>query len=196
MVLLASLVEDMRRWCAGASWLPRLPVLVVLAYWFVRHLGDPTYQTLIDGLNFGIHELGHVVFTPFGKFLEIAGGTILQCAAPLVGIAMFLRQRDYFAVSFALGWLATNFYDVAQYVGDARMRSLPLVGLGAGEPIHDWAYLLGKLGLIRSDLTIAWWLRVGGLVCFVAALALGGWLLWEMARPRRVEEPPQYVRVG
>ncbi len=178
--------DDMRAWCAEASWLPRVPLLGLMAYWTVRHLGDAEYSSVIGALNFGVHELGHVVFGVLGKFLGIAGGTLLQCMAPVVGAAMFLRQRDYFAVAFALAWFATNLYNVAVYVADARSQSLPLVGLGAGEPIHDWGYLLSELGLLSSDQTLAVILRGCGALFFVAALGLGGWLLWGMWSRRRV----------
>ena len=172
----------MHAWCEEAAWLPRAPVLVLLGYWAIQHLRDPEYAGLIDALNFGIHELGHVVFAAGGEFVGIAGGTLLQLAAPLVGAFMFTRQRDYFAIAFALGWLATNLYDVAVYVGDARSRSLPLLGLGSGEPIHDWHYLLSTLGLLSADQTLAALLRGLGAALFLLAFALGAWLLARMAR--------------
>lgn len=181
----ARLVADMRAWCVEVAWWPRVPVLALLGYWALRHLGDPRYAGWIDALNFGLHELGHVVFAPGGEFVGIAGGTLLQLSAPLVGAAMFVRQRDYFAIAFALGWLATNLYDVAVYVADARVQALPLVGLGSGEPIHDWGYLLGALGLLSADQVLATALRGLGATSFLLSLALGGWLLWQMAVARR-----------
>ena len=184
--LLARLKDDAQDWCAQASWLPRLPLLALIAYWAVRHLSDTEYAGVMGGLNFGIHEFGHVLFSPFGQFLAIAGGSLSQCAAPLIGAAMFLRQRDYFAIAVALAWLGTNLFDVASYVADARTRTLPLVGLGSGEPLHDWNYLLGKLGLLRSDQTLAALLRLGGGLSFALALSGGGWLLIRMWRVERV----------
>ncbi len=179
------LFGSMRAWCRGASAWPRVPLLLLVAYWALRHIGDAEYSSLIDGLNFGVHELGHVLFSPFGEFLAAAGGTLLQCAAPLLAAAMFLRQRDYFAIAFCCAWLATNLFDVARYAGDARARALPLVGLGAGEPQHDWFYLLRELGLLNADRSIAALLRVGGGALFALSLTLGAWLLWEMARSAR-----------
>jgi len=139
----------------------------------------------VDALNFGIHEMGHVVFAPFGDFLCAAGGSLLQCLAPVAAALVFLRQRDYFAIAFALGWLGTNLYGVAVYVADARSRALPLLGLGSGEPQHDWNFLLGRLGLLRSDRFLAGVLRLGGGLAFALALALGAWLLVRMARAPR-----------
>jgi hypothetical protein len=93
---------------------------------------------------------------------------------------MFARQRDYFAISFALGWLATNLFDVALYVGDARARVLPLVTVGGGEAQHDWSYLLGELGILHWDRGIELVLRFTAAAVLIAAIALASWLLWRM----------------
>ena len=177
-----SRIDDIRVWCSEASWVLRLPVLALMVYWMVQHFTDTQYSSVFDGINLGIHELGHVVFEPFGALLHILGGTILQCAAPLIGAYVLLRQRDYFGISFIGCWFATNLYDVAVYVGDARERALPLVGLGSGEPMHDWYYLLGRFGLLRSDQLIAAGLRSLGMMSFLVSIAFGGWLLIQMTR--------------
>ena len=142
------------------------------------------YRSIIAPLNLGIHELGHFVFSFFGRFIEIAGGTILQCLVPIIGMLNFLRQRDYFAVAICFGWLSTNFFDVATYVGDARSMSLPLVGPGMGEIIHDWHYLLGKLHLLNYDHTIASLIRLAGVASMLVCLIFGAWLLLEMIKSK------------
>jgi hypothetical protein len=166
----------------GRWWLPRLPLLVWLAYIGVHHLANPEYQSLFKPLNLGIHELGHFVFAPFGQFLEISGGTILQCLVPVLSVGMFLRQRDLFAAAFSVGWLATNLFDVAVYVGDARVLVLPLVSPGGGFVIHDWNFLLERLGWLRLDTTFAGLIRAAGFACMAAALAACMGTLWIMAR--------------
>jgi hypothetical protein len=171
--------------CANRSWLPRAPFIILLAYILVRHLGDPGYQSIFKPLNLGVHELGHYVLMPLGKFLEMAGGTILQCLVPVAAMAVFLKQRDLFATTVGLGWLGTNFFDVATYAGDARSMGLPLVSPGGGYVIHDWNYLLGRLGMLEWDKTIATGLRVGATCSMAIGLAAGIWLLWLMARSPR-----------
>jgi hypothetical protein len=173
---------DARDWADGRMWLVRLPLLLFLAYVLVRHLADPSYQSVLKPLNLGIHELGHYVFRPFGAFLCSAGGSILQCLVPLIGVALFRRQRDYFAIAFAFGWLATNLYEVAAYVGDARARVLPLVTPGGGPARHDWHFLLGDLGLLEWDGALETLLRVVATCVMLAAIAFGGWLLWRISR--------------
>ena len=112
--------DDARRWAAGKMWQPRAALLVLCAFVFLRHLEDPAYSGIVKGLNLAIHEIGHVLFGFAGAFIGIAGGTILQIAAPLIAGWMFYRQRDYFAIAIALCWLATSFFDVAVYAADAR----------------------------------------------------------------------------
>ncbi len=180
-----SLLDAIRASVAASSPWPRIPVLLLMGYWALRHFANNEYQSIFSAINLGIHEIGHVVFGPFGEFLAFAGGTILQLAAPIAALVMMLRQRDLFAVTFVCTWLATNIYGVALYMGDARTQLLPLVSLGNGDPMHDWAYLLGRLGLLQQDTTLAALVRFSGSLTFAAAFAAGAWLLWQMARPRQ-----------
>ncbi len=179
---LARTRADALDWARGRNGWVRLPLLLWFGYILVRHLRDRRYDSLFGGLNLGIHELGHLVFAPFGQFLGIAGGTILQLAAPLVAAALFRRQRDWFAVAVASCWLSTNLFGVARYAGDARARLLPLVSPTSGDPIHDWGFMLGRLGLLPRDTAIADGLRFLAVVAMLAGLAAGSWLVWHMLR--------------
>ncbi|MDQ2666781.1 MAG: zinc ribbon domain-containing protein, partial [Gemmatimonadota bacterium] len=58
---------------------------------------------------------------------------------------------------------------IAVYVADARAQELPLVGGGE----HDWAYLLGQLGLLTRDHAIARGLTSVGYLLVVSAAAWG-----------------------
>jgi hypothetical protein len=166
---------------AGKLWWLRLPLLLWMAWIWAHHATDPDYQPLLKGLNLGIHELGHIVFSLFGQFLTIAGGSILQCLAPVAGMAMFVRQRDPFAICFAFGWLGTNFFDVATYAADARAMELPLVSpFGGDEITHDWNWLLDDLGWLAHDQAIAGMFRFAGHLSFALCLVGGAWTLWRM----------------
>jgi hypothetical protein len=176
--------QEVLRWTQEKRWWGwRLPFLLFFTYILVRHLGSPDYQSIFKGLNLGIHELGHFVFGLLGEFMGVVGGTFLQCLVPIGSMAMFLRQRDFFAIAVCFGWLSTNLFDVATYAGDARTMELPLVSPGAWDVIHDWNYLLGRMGLLKADQTIAFLFRAGGVLTMLVCLAAGGWLLWKMARP-------------
>ncbi len=180
--LVASLRSEAVEWCRGRSWAPRVPLLAYFAYALVRHWADPMYADWFKPLNLGIHELGHFLFRPLGMFLSIAGGSVTQCLVPVLSMAMFRRQGDWFAIAVCFGWLSLNLFDVATYAADARSLSLPLVSPGGGEVYHDWNYLLEKLGLLRWDGAIAFLMRTAATAAMAAGLAGGGWLLWRMAR--------------
>jgi hypothetical protein len=98
---------------------------------------------------------------------------------------MFVRQRDWFGVAFALGWLGTNCFEVAVYAGDAVAKRLPLVTPGGGEPIHDWNYILGHFGWLRHTEAVSGAFATAGHVAMAAGLAFGAWLLERMLASAR-----------
>jgi hypothetical protein len=177
--------DAIARWCEGRSAVVRLPLLVWLGYVGLRHLGDADYQSLFAGLNLGIHEGGHLLLSwqPF-DFLTVAGGTLLQLAAPVISGVMFARQPDYFACAFCGGWLSMNLYNVATYMADARELDLPLVNVGGGEGDHDWNYMLATVGLLDWDTRLAALVRILAFLIMWGSLAAGSWMLWRMARAR------------
>lgn len=180
--LSARLRAQALEWARGRSWHIRLPLLLWLGYILVRHLGAEDYTSLFGGLNLGIHELGHFLFAPLGEFAAVAGGTVLQLLVPLIGVGMFWRQEDWFGIAVAFCWLGTNLFNVALYAADARAQLLPLVSPASGDPIHDWAYMLGAVGLLEWDQQIAGLIRISAAASMVAGLVLGAWLLLAMYR--------------
>ncbi|RKZ34872.1 hypothetical protein DRQ33_01175, partial [bacterium] len=90
------ILDDIREWSRGRNPIFRIILLLFFLYIGIRHLADPMFNSIFKSLNLGIHELGHIVFGPFGEFLSIAGGTILQCLMPVISMLMFYNQRDYF----------------------------------------------------------------------------------------------------
>jgi hypothetical protein len=113
------------------------------------------------------------VFAPFGEFLGIAGGTLLQLIVPLVFCGYFALRRDFYAASIVAFWFSQSLFNVATYMADARAQLLPLVG---GEyVIHDWAWMLSRLRLLRQDETLASLVRASAALLWFGAL--GGALL-------------------
>ncbi|MCK9603901.1 MAG: hypothetical protein M0R66_06065 [Candidatus Omnitrophica bacterium] len=167
-------------WCKGKNWQWRLLILAWFAYVLFRHLNDPMYNSILGALNLGIHELGHFVFGFFGNFLGVLGGTLLQCFVPVLSVANFYRQRDFFAIALSFGWLSTNFFDVARYIADARAMELPLVSPFGMGVIHDWNHLLGRMGLLEYDHMFSFSIKVLAVISMLACLVAGGWLIWQM----------------
>ena len=186
--MLKYIYDESLEWCKGRFWVLRLLVLIFFGYIFFNHLNSSSYQSIFKPLNLGIHELGHYIFA-FGRFMEMAGGTLAQCLAPVISMAMFFRlQRDFFAVAFCFGWLSTNFFDVATYAADARAMQLPLVSPGGGDVFHDWNWLLGRMGMLEWDSAIAFLFNAGGVISMLICLAGGGWLVWNMIASGRNRE--------
>ena len=143
-------------------------------------------------LDFGIHELGHVLFMFFGDFMHILGGSLFQCTFPLLWMVGFYQKKWYFAASMCWCWLGLNLFDVATYAADARARLLPLsIGPGAMglddaqadtmyDQAHDWYQILTRVGHLQSDLAVANGLRVAGTIAFMVGFILGGILLYHM----------------
>ena len=164
----------------------RLILWLFLLYVLLSHLRDPMYQSIFKPLNLGIHELGHLIFSPFGKFLTVAGGTIAQCLVPLISFFMFYKQSDFFAISVSFCWMGTNLFSIAGYMADARKMALPLVTpFGGEEIIHDWNYLLGKLGLLNSDTVLGGFVEVSAILNMVIGLVFGAWLILKMFKKKR-----------
>jgi hypothetical protein len=184
----ARLLEQAAAWARGRNWLVRAPLLALFAYMLVRYLRDPLYDTLFDGLNLGIHEMGHYLFLPFGEVMTVLGGSLLQCLAPLIAAYLFYRQRDFFAISVAFCWLSTNLFGVATYAADARSQVLDLVSPGSDEPTHDWHWLLGHWGMLGDDRAIGRLLRLAAILSMLLGLGTGTWLLLQMRHTPSTEE--------
>ena len=176
----SALRADAEAWSTGRSWLWRAPLLLYLAWVGSRHLADPLYNSLFGGITLGIHELGHLLFGLAGQWPGVAGGSLAQIAAPAAAIWILGRQRDYFGVAVAGAWLSFSLFGLVTYVADARAQELPLLSLGP-EPIHDWNWMLGRLGLLGWDRSLAAVMRAAALILWVGSMALGGWLVWLMA---------------
>lgn len=133
------------------------------------------------------HEFGHVLFRPFGEFLMLLGGTLVQVLMPLVLGGFFLvRNRDPFAAALMLWWASGAILDSAPYVYDAwKPQHVLLTGRTGDTGAHDFIDILGDLGLLHRAQPIGRGVHAFGAALMLAALAWGGWLLWRQYRARR-----------
>jgi hypothetical protein len=162
----------------------RAMLLAILAWWTWQFVPHPLDWSLINAsflhlVNLPFHEAGHLVFSPFGEFMTILGGSLLQVIVPLVCAVAFVRREDWFGATVGAWWAGENLVDVAPYIADARALQMPLLGGGTGAEVtgHDWEALLGRLGWLHLDHTLGMSAHVIGSVVMVASLVLGAWVL-------------------
>ncbi len=134
--------------------------------------------SFLHSVNLPFHEFGHVLFSPFGRFMMFLGGSLFQVLMPLgLMLAFILQRRDNFAASIMLWWSGQNFIDVSPYIADAKQRTLPLI-MGMGEESHDWGNLLRMSGTLDKAQTYAQqWFAIG-VILMLVSFCWGGWLLY------------------
>lgn len=121
---------------------------------------DPAGWRLIDGANLLIHEAGHFVFMPFGEFVMIAGGSLLQVLMPAAFVFYFYRDDKPYSAGLVMLWMGESMLNVSVYAADSISMQLPLVG--GPDSIHDWNYLLEHSGLLSATPKVAGLIRVAG----------------------------------
>jgi hypothetical protein len=124
-------------------------LLIIFNIWMI---GTGSQPWIISSLNIFFHEAGHFIFSFFGRFIMVLGGTLGELLMPLIFVIYFSLHRRIAGVIFSLWWLTTALYSVAIYIGDARARTLTIIG---GQEGHDWAYLLRTTGLLQYDIFIS-----------------------------------------
>lgn len=179
-----SFIGSARQWCQGRRPELRLLLLLFLAWSGWRQLQDPEFYHIFSGLTLAFHEMGHILFSPFGETLTVAGGSITQLAIPIVAAALLYRQGDFFGVAVGGTWLASSMANLSVYVGDARAEELPLVGF-SDDPEHDWNWLLDHFNALSSDTRLAGLIHGAGMLVLVASVLFGLWLCLTMWRSRQ-----------
>lgn len=127
---------------------------------------------LVHNVNFLFHEAGHIIFGFFGELIAALGGSLNQVLMPALCTAEFARRRQVFSAAVTLFWTGQNVVDVAAYVADGRKQAMPLFAEGL---IHDWNFLLGRLGLLAWAETLGRLVFLVGALVILAALGLAAW---------------------
>jgi hypothetical protein len=169
------------RGAVSAEVVGRLVGLVVLAVLTVLVLANgiamPSGAILnfLHLINLVFHEAGHVIFGFFGQFIAILGGSANQVLIPALCTGVFLYRGQYGSAAATLFWTGQSLADISVYVYDGRAMALPLLAEGL---IHDWNFILGRLGLLfRAEALGRLTFGLGGLT-MVAAVALLAWDAW------------------
>jgi hypothetical protein len=143
-------------------------------------------RSFMHMVNLPFHEAGHVLFRPFGQFIMMTGGSLMQVLVPFICLLAFLfRTRDTFAASVALWWMGESLIDLAPYINDARALKMILLGGVTGRDVqdyHDWEFILRKLGMLEYDHALACAAKIAGSLLILCTFAWGGFLLYRQIR--------------
>lgn len=154
--------------------------LILAAYGLVCAKSVPE-GSFLDEVNLVSHEAGHLLFSYFGEFLHVVGGTLGQLLVPAGFAVYFAAQRQLFSASVALFWVGQNMLGISVYAKDAAAMELPLVSVGGGDAMHDWNYLLLRLNLLAWDQVIGNIIYACGVLIMSAAVVACLWLSYERA---------------
>ncbi len=167
-------------------------LVVLLCFYFSYQLLTMEMPWIfIDYVNLLIHESGHVLFSPFGEFLHILGGSLFQILFPCSFIVAFFLKQDYFSTCFSLFWVADNIINVSVYMRDAQMMQLPL--LGEDGVIHDWNWLLSHTGLLPYTSILGTVFFVFGVLCLIISmLGMISYTIWETQNKKNMSDNYRY----
>ncbi|NIO62515.1 MAG: hypothetical protein GWN04_04920 [Gammaproteobacteria bacterium] len=131
----------------------------------------------MHNINLVFHEAGHVFFKPFGRFMMILGGSLMQLLVPIVLMLGFiLKNHDNFSASICLWWLGQSLMDLAPYIDDAMDQQLMLLGgkTGADSPgSHDWNNILIEFDVLEKCHAYAKLTDMAGTLVMLLAFAWG-----------------------
>lgn len=150
---------------------PKLIFAGLALIYFIWIAFDPMQGSFLDLVDLPIHEAGHLLFRPFGEFMSIAGGSLLQVIFPAAFVAYFYWYDKYYSAAMVLFWVGQSILNVYVYAADAVVMQLVLLGglTGSEGSFHDWNYLLTETGLIGSTHTVAGIIRMAGTLVIIAA---------------------------
>jgi hypothetical protein len=140
--------------------------IISLAFYIFWSAAQPCRFNLLSSADLFLHEAGHPIFDIFGEYVGIWGGTLMQLLVPALFVGYFFYQRQNYSASVVLCWFGQNFFHIAEYIKDARVQELPLVGGGE----HDWNRLLFSMRVLQWDQEIGnmvWFLGVMIICCAV-----------------------------
>jgi hypothetical protein len=150
-----------------ALYLVRVILYLITACTPGEHPADPPLVIFIlDTINLFIHEAGHFLLKPFGRWVSVFGGSFMQVFLPAALLAVTWRQKPGQAW-FPAFWLGESLVNASIYIADAPYRKLRLIASGL---THDWHWLLEDH--LEAAEPLAWVVYgAGALVCCGAILA-------------------------
>lgn len=150
---------------------PKLIFAAVLTIYFLWIASDPMQGSFLDLVDLPIHETGHLVFRPFGEFMMIAGGSLLQVIFPAIFVGYFIWHEKYYSAAIVVFWVGQSVLNVWVYASDAVVMQLMLTSgsTGAEGGFHDWNYMLTETGLLKSTKIVSGIIRAAGTLTIITA---------------------------
>ena len=131
------------------------------------HPADPPLLIFIlDIINLFIHEAGHFLLRPFGRWVSVFGGSFMQVFLPAALFAVTWRQKPGQAW-FPAFWLGESLVNASIYIADAPYRKLRLIASGL---THDWYWLLEDH--LEAAEPLAWVVFGAGVLICCGAIAV------------------------
>jgi len=158
----------------------RLALVAGLAIWTIQFARTPLSDDAMDSFlhlpDLVFHEAGHIIFSPFGRFMTVLGGSLMQFLVPVIAAVAFVRQEDPFSAAICGWWAGQNLIDLAPYIADARALQLILLGGHTGAEVegHDWEFILTQLGVTHLDRQIGTTAYAIGVLIMIASLIVAG----------------------
>jgi hypothetical protein len=154
----------------GLLSIPRLATAIFAAIYFFFYLVTKDEWHFIDNVNLIFHEAGHTIFSVFGEFLYVLGGSLFQVMFPFVFVLYFFLRKEYFSSALLLYWVGQNLINVSIYASDAVSMRLDLLG---GDSVgHDWHSMLSSLHLLHYTNEISLFIYVLGVFIMFGAMCL------------------------
>ncbi|MBL8399420.1 MAG: hypothetical protein JNL84_14965 [Candidatus Accumulibacter sp.] len=167
----------------------RCITFILLAWWSWTLIGydyrdGGMFDSFMHNILLPIHEAGHVFLIPFGKFMTILGGSLLQLLLPFgIAVAFVVKYRDNFAAAICLWWTGVSLLDLAPYIYDSLHPQLTMLGGHTGENgPHDWIYLLEVFGQLHR--AQQWGATAHTFATLLTLLALG-WAVLILRRQKQ-----------
>ncbi|MCE9661261.1 MAG: hypothetical protein K8R60_22270 [Burkholderiales bacterium] len=164
-----------------STWYGRLALFALMAIWgtgvVLSRMTDPPMLLHLTVILF--HEAGHVIFSPLGEALRVAGGTLGQLLMPLICAVALHRRGDNFGAAIGVAWMSLSLIDASVYAWDAADPVLPLIGGGTGaDSFHDFIFLFDRYGQLGRARGWALAMKTLGVLGLYGSLAWAAALLY------------------
>ena len=143
----------------------------------------------ITTMMFGLHEMAHAVTGWLPAVLTAAMGSVAELALPLTVIFISYHRRAYVTTFISTAWIHLSTMSVGRYIADAQTQRMPLVSIDStlnedGLALHDWNFVLGKLGLLEYGTFIGTSFKLVGIALAVSTLITYAYCIYLMTKKR------------